>query len=110
MGGEILILVLLVLLGVMQIMAINIFWQRFILSLRTQEPPVAKVVVRSYGDDASASARVLARYTRLDLGEIDEIVFDRRTGPLPLPLPWGEANRLATELRRLGGDAVVEHR
>ncbi len=110
MGGEILILVLLVLLGVMQIMAINIFWQRFMQSLRTQEPPNARVVVHSYGEDAAASARALARYTRLDLGEIDELVFDGRTGPLPLPLPWGQANRLAAELRSLGGDAVVERR
>lgn len=110
MDGRLLILVLLVILGLLQIMAINIFWQRFMRGLQTQEPRIARLVIRSYGDDAAAMARALARYTRLDLGEIDDLVFSRRTGPLPLPLSWRQANQLAAALRDLGGDVEVKQR
>jgi hypothetical protein len=110
MGGLLLILALIVLMAACQMVAIAVFWRRFTWRLRHQEPSIATVAIHSFGPDAGASARVLARYTRLDTGEIDELVGERRTGPLPLPLPWRRANLLAAELRRLGGDAEVQYR
>jgi hypothetical protein len=110
MGLLLLILAILILMALWQMLAIVIFWRRFSRRLHAQEPSTATLIVHALGPDQLANSRVLARYTRLDISEIDEFIAERQSGPLPLPLSWRRANLLATELRRLGGDAEVEPR
>ena len=108
MGETLFFLALVALLAICQFMLISIMWQRFIQSLRAQEPRTALVVIRSFGPDTRAIAQALARHTRLDLNEIDELVEGSRTGPLPLPLSSRQARLLAGELRALGTVVEVE--
>ena len=110
MGETVLFIVLIGLMVGCQIMIISIMWQRFTQRLRAQEPPNAILVIRSFGPDSLATARALARHTRLDLGEIDELVERRRPGPLPLPLASRQANLLAAELRGLGAEVEIQPR
>ena len=109
-GDALFILALILLLAAVQIMAITVFWRRFVERLRAQEPNIARLVIHAYGVDSHAVERALGRYTRLDLDEIEELVDKRRLGPLPLPMSWRRAHLLAAELRRLGGTAEVERR
>ncbi len=101
------ILVAMLLLALCQVLAIVTFWRRFSARLRAQEPAAAVVVIRGFGPDALANSRALARYTRLDTSEIDEVISEGRCGRLPLPLSWRRANLLATELRSLGGEIEI---
>ena len=108
MEATLLILALVIVPALCQIMAIQVFWRRLSRWLQTQDPRTATLVIYSFGPDSAAIARTLARHTRLDLGEIDEIVDAHHTGPLPLPLSWRRANLLVAELRALGTDAALE--
>ena len=110
MAETLLFLALVLFLAVLQFVIMSIMWSRFTRLLRAQEPRNATVVIRSFGPDADALSRALARHTRLELREIDELVEERRTGPLPLPLSTRRANLLAGELRDLGADVEVERR
>jgi hypothetical protein len=89
----------------LQFMAMSVMWQRFVRLLNMQEARTMIVEIRAFGPDPDAIARALARHTRLDLKEIDEIVEQRQTGPLPLPLPARLASLLVADLRALGTDA-----
>ena len=106
MAAALFLLALVALMALVQIMAIAIFWQRFNRMLHAQAPATTRLVIHAFGPDVAAISRALARYTRLDLSEIDELVDERRTGPLPLPLSSRQANLLAAELRDAG--AMVE--
>jgi hypothetical protein len=110
MGLLLLMLAILILMALWQMVAIAIFWRRCSRGLQAQEPSTAKLIVHALGPDQLANSRVLARYTRLDIGEVDEFIAEHQSGPLPLPLSWRRANLLAAELRTLGGDAEVEPR
>ena len=107
MDGVVLILLLVIAPALCQVVVMSLMWRRLAERLRAQEPPTATVVIHSFGSDPAAAARALARYTRLDLGEIDELVDGRHTGPLPLPLSWRRANMLAAEFRGLGAELEV---
>jgi hypothetical protein len=104
MGDLLLIIGLSLLIGASHVMAIMLFWRRVVARIRAQPARNTRVVVRAYGPDEAAIARSLARHTRLDLSEIDELVGARQRGPLPLPLAWHEAHLLRDELRQLGCD------
>ena len=107
MEAALFIIALVVLMAICQYMAISVFWHRFVDRLRVQEPGTTTVVIRSFGHDPSALARALARHTRLDLGEIDELVDARGEGVLPLPLSPHRARLLAAEVRALGGELEI---
>jgi hypothetical protein len=109
-GDTIFFLMLICILSLIQGMVMSVMWQRFQRTLQTQEPRTRRVVISAFGPDRAANARALARHTRLDLAEIDDIVERRQTGPLPLPLSIRDANRLIADLRRLGGAAESEPR
>ena len=101
------IIALVVALAIWQYVAISVFWHRFTNRLRAGEPLTATVVLRSFGDDPSALARALAQHTRLDFGEIDELIETGATGPLPLRLSPRRAQMLAAEVRALGGELEI---
>ena len=107
MEAALFIMALVVLLAIWQFMAISVFWRRFTDRLRAGEPLTATVVLRSLGDDPSALARALAQHTRLDFGEIDELIETGTTGPLPLRLSPRRAQMLAAEVRALGGELEI---
>lgn len=109
-GAVVFIIAISLLLGLWQLMAISVFWQHFTERLRVQEPAVAVVVVREWGADTRQIAQALARHTRLDVGEIDELVEQRPAGPLPLPLSWRRAHLLAAELRATGSATEIRPR
>ena len=104
------VLALVAFIGLWQMMAISVFWGRFSRALQAQEPATARLAIHAFGPDDAAVSRALAHHTRLDLSEIDEIVEERRTGPLPLPLSSRRATLLAAELRDAGAVVEVEAR
>ena len=110
MGLLLLMLAIVILMAAWQMVAIAVFWRRLSRRLHAQEPSTATLIVHALGPDQVANSRVLARYTRLDIREIDEFIAEQQSGPLPLPLSWRRANLLAAELHRLGGNAEVETR
>jgi hypothetical protein len=107
MGDLLLIIGLSLLIGASHVIAIMLFWRRVVARIRAQPARNTRVVVNGFGLDQAAIARSLARHTRLDLSEIDELIAARQRGPLPLPLSWHEAHLLRDELRQLGCDADV---
>ena len=107
MDTAIVIVLVVALIAAAQLAGIWIMWQRIAAWMRMQEPRTATVILREHGPDPAATARLLARYTRLDLKEVDEIVDERQTGPLPLRLAPRDANTLAAELRQVGTAAEV---
>lgn len=108
MEGLLLIFALVMIPAIWLLMLLTVMWYRMERYLGTQDPPRARLVIHSFGADGVAMARALARYTRLDLNEIDELLDERRTGALPLPLSWHRARVLAAELRSLGASVEVE--
>src|SRR4051794_9798805 len=105
MSDTLFLIAIVLFLAYLQFMTMSVMWQRFVRLLNTQEARTMIVEVKEFGPDPDAIARALARHTRLDLKEIDEIVEQRQTGPLPLPLPARLASLLVADLRALGTDA-----
>lgn len=98
---------LVLIMAVLHWMLMSIMWQRFVRLLRMQDARTTRVVIRAYGTDARATYRALAKHTRLDLHEIDELIEQHRTGPLPLPLGARQASSLAEDLRAAGATVEV---
>ncbi len=96
-------------LATIQFMLMSVMWQRFMRLLRVQEARTARFVIRSYGADDRATYRALAKHTRLDLQEIDELIERRALGALPTPLSDRQAGRLADDLRANGAEVEIEH-
>ncbi len=95
---------------VLQIMAINIFWQRMVAALQRadDQPPFDTcVAINDLGPEHRAVVRLLERRTRLDLAEIDAVA-SRGGGRLPLPMSRPAAWRLVHALRQLGAHAELE--
>ncbi len=107
MEAALFIIALVALLAIWQYVAISVFWRRFTSRLRAGEPLTATVVLRSFGNNPSALARALAQHTRLDFGEIDELIETGATGPLPLRLSLHRAQMLAADVRALGGELEI---
>lgn len=109
-GTMLLIMILAVAPIVLQIMAINIFWQRMTRALERadDQPPFDTcVVINDLGLQRRAVVRLLERRTRLDLAEIDAIA-GRGGGRLPLPMSYAAAWRLVHALQQLGARAELE--
>lgn len=108
----VLILVLSIAPVVLQIMAINIFWQRFTAALvrADDRPPFDTcLLINDIGPDRRTVVRLLEQRTRLDLGEIDGLAAQGR-GRLPLPMSRAAAWRLMQALRQAGAHAELEPR
>ncbi len=103
-GTSLFLLGLIVVPALCQMMVFWIVWRRLSLRLQAQEPRTTALEIHSFGDNPPALARPLARHTRLDLAEIDDLIEVRRTGRLPLLLSWRKAQLLSTELRALGAE------
>ena len=88
-------------------MLMSIMWQRFVRLLRMQDARTTRVVISAYGMDDRATYQALAKHTRLDLHEIDELIEQHRTGPLPLPLGARQAGSLVEDLRAAGATVEV---
>lgn len=111
-GTILLILVLAVAPVVLQIMALNIFWQRMTAALQRADdhPPFDTcLTINNIGPDRRAVVRLLERRTRLDLWEIDGLAA-RGRGRLPLPMSRAAAWRLMHALRQAGAHAELEPR
>jgi hypothetical protein len=113
MEGTIL-LILVLTLGpmVLQIMAINIFWQRMTAALQRADdhPPFDTcIIINDIGPDRRGVVRLLERRTRLDLSEIDALAA-RGHGRLPLPMSRAAAWRLMHALRQLDAHVELEPR
>jgi len=113
MDGTILLILLLSIAPVvLQIMALNIFWQRMAAALRRADdhPPFDTcLTINDLGSDRRAVVRLLERRTRLDLNEIDALAA-RGRGRLPLPMSRAAAWRLMQALRQAGAHAELEPR
>lgn len=93
---------LVLILAVINHMVMSVMWQRFVRLLRMQDPRTTRVVIHAHGADARATYRALAKHTRLDLQEIDELIEQQTLGPLPIPLAARQASLLVDELRAAG--------
>lgn len=97
---------------VLQIMAINIFWQRMVAALARADdhPPFdTYVTLTKIGANTRAVVRLLERRTRLDLSEIDALAA-RGSGQLALPMSRAAAWRLMQALREAGAHAELTPR
>jgi hypothetical protein len=107
MAETLLFIGIVLLLAWVQFMLMSIMWQRFMRLLRMQDPRTTRVIIHAYGTDARATYRALAKHTRLDLQEIDDMIEEQKTGPLPIALGTRQANLLAADLRANGGEVEL---
>ena len=90
-----------------QLMLMSMMWHRLMHLISVQDPRTTRVVIHAFGADTKSAYRALARHTRLDLNEIDEMLEQQTTGPLPVLLSSRNATLLAADLRAAGADVEI---